>query len=836
MPTIEFHVTKDRVYASILTVLGCMILCLSSCSKKEILRPDPNRLIVTTLHTGMNEPMELDILPDGEVLFIERPGKIKKYEPLEDTVKTVGILDVRYENENGLLGLTLDPDFVNNHWIYLFYTAPGEVSKQHVSRFDLTADSVILSSEKVLLEIPIDGDICCHSGGCLEFGPDGNLYISTGDNSNPTEFGPIDERPGRWHTDSQRTSANTLDLRGKILRIRPQPDGTYTIPEGNLFDQKESSTRPEIYIMGNRNPFRMSIDALTGILYWGDMGPNPSGEQDSLRGPRSHEEINRAEQAGNYGWPYLLADNKPYRDFDYHNHEMGDLFDPESLVNDSPSNTGLRKLPKASGAFIWYPNTPSDLFPEVGTGGGSAMAGPVYHYDQYSGSEVALPEYFDSKLFIFDWMRNWIIAASINEAGDLAGLEPFVPAGVFASPIDMQIGPHGGLYVLDYGTHWYVGNSDAKLALITYARESLPLVANQESSSTARDENASGGPAPDLSIHFESNRSFYYPDETYNYVVKVKELASGTSDLRNDSSAIKVRLHYFPDNKNTNNSDVLDNLNNPFLKFSSGRTLIEQSDCKACHVDKSFSMGPAFAKISERYKDRQDLIGHLSQKILTGGGGVWGEFNMPPHPQHNVDEARQMIQYILSIQKFPKQERWPLTGAFKTADEINQGVYVLSASYSDPGTGVLISIESLILRHPLVPANAYDSASGVSISTNVNLEGLVEIEKNGAFISFNDIDLQGINNLFFRFRSSANRLQIETRLDSTEGQLIGVIDTRLSVEDHEMVRVSEMAIDKIGGQHDLYFVIESDEKEPNDDGIAQLESIYFSSKGRVVSF
>ena len=84
----------------------------------------------------------------------------------------------------------------------------------------------------------------------------------------------MDERPGRSPWDSQKSAANPNDLRGKIYRIHPEADGTYTIPKGNLFPPGTPGTRPEVYVMGNRNPFRISIDQKTGYLYWGEVGPD----------------------------------------------------------------------------------------------------------------------------------------------------------------------------------------------------------------------------------------------------------------------------------------------------------------------------------------------------------------------------------------------------------------------------------------------------------------------------------------------------------------------------------------------------------------------------------
>ena len=112
----------------------------------------------------------------------------------------------------------------------------------------MNGDTLDLSSEQRILTFQHQRAECCHSSGSLYFGPDGSLYISTGDNTNPFDsngFNPIDERSGRVAWDAQRTSANTNDLNGKILRIKPMEiptgppglDTTYTIPAGNLFPE-----------------------------------------------------------------------------------------------------------------------------------------------------------------------------------------------------------------------------------------------------------------------------------------------------------------------------------------------------------------------------------------------------------------------------------------------------------------------------------------------------------------------------------------------------------------------------------------------------------------------
>ena len=147
-------------------------------------------------------------------------------------------------------------------------------------------------------------------------------------------------------------------------------------------------------------------------------------------------------------------------------------------MNRSPNSTGLTELPPAQKAFIWYPYGPSAEFPIVGTGGRTAMAGPAFYRDDLRNAARAFPDYYDRKLFIYEWMRGWIMAVTTDANGDLASLEPFMPRTKFSNPIDMELGPNGDLYVLEYGTAWFSGNDDARLARIEYAAGNrAPVVA-----------------------------------------------------------------------------------------------------------------------------------------------------------------------------------------------------------------------------------------------------------------------------------------------------------------------------------------------------------------------
>lgn len=430
------------------------------------LTPNESDFEHEVLLENLNEPMELVALPDGKILFTQRAGLLKMYDTATSTTTTAAEFEVKYALEDGLLGITADPDFSENNWLYIYYSDSLDTLNR-LSRFSFDGASVDMSSEVPLLEVPTQRLECCHAGGSLAFGPDGSLYLSTGDNTNPFAsdgYSPSDETPGRAAWDAQGTSSNSMDLRGKILRIRPMPDGSVEIPEGNLFSDP-SEGRPEIFVMGNRNPFRLSLDSKTGWLYWGEVGPDATDPSDE-RGPRGYDEINQARQAGYFGWPLFIADNKAYQDWDFARASGKGWYDPAAPVNDSPNNTGTRNLPPAQPAFMWYPYGKSVEFPLFKEGGRTAMAGPIFHAEDLSAS--SFPDYFEDKLFIYEWMRNQIYLVTMDESGAYRYMESFLPGTTWSRPMDMTFGPDGSLYILEYGTAWNIQNEDARLTRITY--------------------------------------------------------------------------------------------------------------------------------------------------------------------------------------------------------------------------------------------------------------------------------------------------------------------------------------------------------------------------------
>ena len=434
-------------------------------------------LAKTVLVTDCQNPMQLEVLPQGQILYAERFGNVKLWNPATKKSVVVARREVEARPnsstpaaqgawESGLLGLAVDPAFSKNHWVYLYYSLRGGHAF-NVSRLTLQDAPATLTDEKVLLTIPVDLEVCCHYAGGLGFDGHGNLYISTGDNTIPFEsdaFAPTDYRDDRRFYDSARSAGNANDLRGKILRIHPESDGSVGIPAGNLFAPGTPNTRPEIYVMGCRNPFRFSIDGKTDTLYFGDVGPDAMAS-DPERGPAGFDEFNRTKKAGNFGWPFLLADNKPYRQYDFATKQSGPSQDPAKPLNLSPNNTGPKELPPAQPAWMFYPPGPSAKYPLFGSGGRSACAGPVYHLDAYPKSAGRLPAEYDKCLFLYEWMRNWIITVKLDDSGERVEMKRFAPELAFKHPTELKLGPDGALYVIEFGTGWE-NNQDAQIVRV----------------------------------------------------------------------------------------------------------------------------------------------------------------------------------------------------------------------------------------------------------------------------------------------------------------------------------------------------------------------------------
>ncbi len=223
---------------------------------------------VVTVAENLQIPWEIAFAPDGRIFFTERVGNLRVIENGQLNPEPVAILDVGTV-EGGLLGLALDPNFEQNHFLYLYYTYfefPFTYNK--VVRFTEKDNSLL---DELILVDKIPG-AAIHDGGRVKFGPDEKLYITTGDAGN------------------SNAAQDLNSLSGKILRINP--DGT--IPSDNPFADSM------IFSYGHRNPQGLDWDPVTGKLVITEHGP--SGE----RGV-AHDEVNVIEAGKNYGWPKIIG-------------------------------------------------------------------------------------------------------------------------------------------------------------------------------------------------------------------------------------------------------------------------------------------------------------------------------------------------------------------------------------------------------------------------------------------------------------------------------------------------------------------------------------------------
>ncbi|MFF7319770.1 PQQ-dependent sugar dehydrogenase [Streptomyces albogriseolus] len=483
------------------------------------------------------EPMTLAVLPDRSVLHTSRDGTLRRTDA-NGTTTVAGRLDVYSHDEEGLQGVAADPGFAANRFVYLYYaprldTPAGDAPSDggaadfapfdgvnRLSRFVLRTDGTLdTASERKILDVPASRGLCCHVGGDIDFDADGNLYLSTGDDTNPFAsdgYTPIDERASRNPAyDAQRSAGNTNDLRGKILRIKVQADGSYTVPPGNLFPPGTGRTRPEIYAMGFRNPFRMSVDQATGTVYVGDYGPD-AGTASPSRGPAGQVEFNRITRAGNYGWPYCTGRNDAYVDHDFASGSSGARFDCSAPRNTSPRNTGLTDLPPAQPAWIPYDG---GSVPEFGTGSESPMGGPVYRYDADSASDVKFPEEYDGDFFAGEFGRRWIKRIETGGDGTVQSINAFPWNGT--QVMDMAFGPDGALYVLDYGTGYFNGDHNSALYRIEHVTGGRAPVAQATADITS-------GVAP-LEVAFSSAGTTDPDGDTLSYAWTFGDGATSTA-------------------------------------------------------------------------------------------------------------------------------------------------------------------------------------------------------------------------------------------------------------------------------------------------------------------
>ncbi|MFC5751222.1 PQQ-dependent sugar dehydrogenase [Actinomadura rugatobispora] len=506
-----------------------------------------------TLTKNVGEPIDLAVLPDRRVLHTARNGEVRLTDPSSGVTRVINTIPVYANSEDGLQTIAIDPGFDQNKWVYVYYaprtmTAPypettpagsapnslpeGEDDSywdrwkgyNQLSRFKWTGSALDLSTEQVIIKVEAQRGQCCHVAGDMDWDADGNLYLATGDNTpagtpGANGYAPNNDAP-RMNPgfDARRGAGSSNDLRGKILRFKVAADGSYSVPAGNLFAPGTPKTRPEIFVTGVRNPFRIDVDAKTGTVSWADYGPD-AGTGNAQRGPLGYVEWNITPigKPMNSGWPYCTGDNFNYNDWNFATSQPREWFDcAAGPKNTSRWNTGIEQLPAAVPADLYYGDNAThqpaewaglvDFDPQGGQG---PMGGPVYHYDADNPSKSKFPAYWDKKAFFAEFSQDYLAAFGVTHPdGPVTSIEHFLPNSALRnaampitdSPMDIEFGPDGSLYVLDYGDGFFRANPDAGLYRIDYSPD------NKTPQAKIRVDKASSSTAP-LTVAFDASTS-----------------------------------------------------------------------------------------------------------------------------------------------------------------------------------------------------------------------------------------------------------------------------------------------------------------------------------------
>ena len=228
----------------------------------------PSGFTESLFASGLTNPTAMAFAPDGRLFVCEQGGQLRVIKNGALLAGPFLTVTVDSSGERGLLGITFDPNFASNQFVYVYYTATTPATHNRVSRFTANGDVAIPGSEVIIFDLNNLSGATNHNGGAIHFGPDGQLYIAAGENANPA---------------NSQTLANLL---GKILRINA--DGS--IPTDNPFFLSAAGNNRAIWALGLRNPYTFAFQSGTGRMFINDVGQN------------IWEEIDDGIAGSNYGW------------------------------------------------------------------------------------------------------------------------------------------------------------------------------------------------------------------------------------------------------------------------------------------------------------------------------------------------------------------------------------------------------------------------------------------------------------------------------------------------------------------------------------------------------
>ena len=402
------HLTA-RLACLAMTVVA--LLALPSVAGAQAPPPD-TEFEKVTLNARPGEPMDLAVLPDGRVLHVTRPGVVWLHDPTNGVNSIVGEFDLYQHDEEGLQNIALDPNFERNRWVYLYYSppldtplddpdtpdvnegdAPFEGTQADWDRFKGYLQLSRFKFQRDRIDHEQRGEDHPGAGRPRHLLPRRRRHRLR----RRREPLPLDRRRhepvlvGRVHADRRAAgsqsrlrrpahSANTNDLRGKIIRITPKKGGGYTVPMGNLFAPGTPLTKPEIYVMGFRNPFRIELTRRSGDLFVADYSPD-ANEPNPLRGPAGPGQVDDRARGSQLRLAVLRHRRAAVRGLRLRHRRLRRAVQLRRSCERVAAQHGHDGASAVVQPDVWYSYGPSAEFPELETGGIGPMAGPALDLD-----------------------------------------------------------------------------------------------------------------------------------------------------------------------------------------------------------------------------------------------------------------------------------------------------------------------------------------------------------------------------------------------------------------------------------------------------------------------
>jgi cytochrome c551/c552 len=420
--------------------------------------------------------------------------------------------------------------------------------------------------------------------------------------------------------------------------------------------------------------------------------------------------------------------------------------------------------------------------------------------------------------------------------GEYKSMEPFMGNISLAAPIDMEQGPDGKLYILEYGKGWFSKNPDAGIVRIDYLEGNRPPIVknlNIEHTSgllpykmTAKVE--ASDPDGDALTYVWSlgnglNKTTTTPELQHtfakagNYAVSVQVIDKNKASSKSQSVSVSAgnaqpkvdimisgnKSFYFPGKPVNYQVQVSDkgavvNKNRIYVSNSyiegtdlagaklghqeaaqtlAGKAIMLKSDCIACHKIDQKSIGPMFKLVSAKYQTKSNASEYLAGKVIKGSTGVWGEVAMPSHPTMKESDVRQITDWIMSLSaKASTAPSLPTAGKIIPPAEISKGQSVLSlkATYSDQGTA---SLKSLTANDAVTLRNSEIDAKDIKdISEFARKDSKGDISlifpQKAGWIKLSQIDLTDISALQLGLNNANTTYAIEIRLDGENGKVL----------------------------------------------------------------